>query len=71
MSEKPRTVLTFDTDKGAICIRLPDAMKMLGIGRTKIYELIADGQLEAIKLGRSTMILRPSLVDLINRARRL
>jgi hypothetical protein len=71
MTERPRTVLTFDPDTGAICIPFSKAMTMLGVGRTKLYEMIAGGQVEALKLGRSTMILRSSIVDLINRAERL
>ncbi|MBV9529091.1 helix-turn-helix domain-containing protein [Sphingomonas sp.] len=58
-------------DDGPICLRLYDAMRELGVGKTKIYELIADGKIEAIKIGRSTMVIRKSLLDLINSADRV
>lgn len=33
-----------------------DAATTLGIGRSKLYELIADGQLEVVHLGRRTLV---------------
>lgn len=33
-----------------------EAMPMFGIGRTKLYELIQRGDIEAVKLGRRTLI---------------
>ena len=41
------------------------AAKMLGIGSTKLYELIANGQLQTIKLGRVTLVPIASLEHLI------
>lgn len=38
-----------------------DAAKALGIGRTSIYRLIREGRLEAVKLGRRTLILTKSV----------
>ena len=40
---------------------------MIGTGRTKLYELIAAGEVEAVKLGKSTRITTSSLHDLIKR----
>lgn len=41
---------------------LDDVMEFLGIKRTKLYELIDDGKLVAVKLGRrSTRITQESL----------
>lgn len=48
-----------DDDPERISARLlhvEEAAKLLSIGRTKAYELIADGQLYAIHLGRATRI---------------
>ena len=42
---------------------------MLGIGKTKIYELIGAREIEIIKLGRATLIIRASLDDFIERQR--
>ena len=44
-------------DAERTCARLlhvEEAAKLLSIGRTKAYELIANGQLHAIHLGRAT-----------------
>ena len=40
---------------------------MIGIGRTKLYELISTGDLETIKIGRATLITMRSLRKLIER----
>jgi excisionase family DNA binding protein len=48
-----------------ICVRIDVATRMIGIGRTKLYELIASGELEAIKIGRGTRITTASLHKLI------
>lgn len=40
---------------------------MIGVGRTKLYELIASGEIKAIKLGKSTRITTASLHKLIMR----
>jgi len=42
---------------------------MLGIGKTKLYELIAEGELEAIRIGRRTLIMQSSIDDFIQRLR--
>ena len=42
---------------------------MIGVGRTKLYELIASGEIEAIKLGKSTRIMTVSLHELVMRQR--
>lgn len=50
-----------------ICIRVNDAARMIGVGRTKLYELISSGELEAIKIGKATRITTASLYDLVRR----
>ena len=42
-------------------LSIPDACRVAGLGRTKIYEAIADRSLKARKLGRRTIILRADL----------
>lgn len=53
-----------------ITVRISDAVNMLGIGRSRIYELIQSGDIETIKLGRSTLIPVDSLHAMIERLRR-
>lgn len=43
-----------------------DAGKAIGIGRTKTYELIAEGRLKALKLGRRTLITTSSIRQLVS-----
>ena len=52
-----------------ICVRVNDAARMIGVGRTKLYELIAAGEVETIKLGKATRITTASLHDLVRRRR--
>lgn len=52
-----------------ICVRVNDAARMIGIGRTKLYELISSGELETVKIGKSTRIMTASLHRLVERHR--
>lgn len=54
-----------------ICVRVNDAARMIGVGRTKLYELISSGELEAIKIGKATRITMASLQKLVERHREL
>lgn len=51
-----------------LAVRIPDAVRMTGIGRSKLYELIASGELDTIKVGRCTLVPMESLRDLLSRA---
>ena len=42
-----------------------NAAKMLGLGRTSIYVLIRDKQLDTVKLGRRTLITVESINRLV------
>lgn len=39
-----------------LTVRVSTAVKLTGIPRTTLYELIRDGQIETVKIGRSTLI---------------
>ena len=52
-----------------ICVRVNDAARMIGVGRTKLYELISSGDLEAVKIGKATRITTASLHNLVERYR--
>ena len=39
-----------------LLLRIPEAAETLGIGRTKIYEMIATGELPTIRVGRAVRI---------------
>ena len=52
-----------------ICVKVNDAARMIGVGRTKLYELIADGEVETVKLGKSSRVITASLHRLVMRQR--
>ena len=39
-----------------LLLRVPEVAKALGLGRTKVYELIAAGELPVIRLGRAVRV---------------
>lgn len=43
-----------------------DASRLLGVGRTTLYRLIGEGQLETVKIGRRRLIKTVSLHRLAN-----
>jgi excisionase family DNA binding protein len=45
----------------ALAYTIPDAVKMLGIGRSTLYELINIGRIKARKAGSRTLILHTEL----------
>jgi excisionase family DNA binding protein len=51
-----------------IAVRISAAVKLTGICRSTIYELIGEGTIETVKIGRSTFILYPSLKRLFERS---
>ena len=39
-----------------LLLRIPEVAETLGIGRTKIYELIATGELPTVRFGRAIRV---------------
>jgi excisionase family DNA binding protein len=52
-----------------IAVRIKEAIRLTGIGRSKLYELIGSGDLEVAKIGNCTLIPMASLYALIERAK--
>lgn len=52
-----------------ISMRVPDACRFTGISRSTLYLLIAQGEVEIIKLGNSTLVLTESLRRMVERRR--
>jgi len=48
-----------------VTVRIPVAMRMLGVGRTKLYELMDDGTIATIKVGRSRLVVARSIRDFV------
>lgn len=48
-----------------LAVSIKEAAKALGLGRTSIYAMIADGRLEAFKIGRRTLVRVESIRRLV------
>lgn len=48
-------------------VRIREACRLTGIGRSKLYELIAVGEIEIIKVGAITLVPVPSLTSFLRR----
>jgi excisionase family DNA binding protein len=46
-------------------VRIREACRLTGIGRSKFYELIAGGEIEIVKVGTMTLVPMASLERLI------
>ena len=53
-----------------ISVRIATAVRMTGIGRSKLYELIQVGAIDIVKIGSATLIPVASLHRLLERNRR-
>jgi excisionase family DNA binding protein len=51
-------------------VRIPRAIQLIGIGRSKLYELIQQGQIETIKIGSVTLIPLASIKGLLDKNRK-
>lgn len=52
-----------------IAYRVNDACHAIGLGRTKLYSLIAEGKLKPVKIAGRTLIPRSEIERLIEEAR--
>lgn len=54
-----------DEDLEPLTVRIPTAVRITGLSRSRIYELIIAGNLETVKVGRAMLIRYDSLKNLI------
>lgn len=47
-----------------------DAARVLGIGKSKLYELVKQGEIETIKIGSRTLVLHDQLAAFVDRQRK-
>jgi len=50
-----------------LTVRIPVAVQLTGIGRSKLYELIKSGDVETVKIGTATLVTMASLRRLVER----
>jgi excisionase family DNA binding protein len=50
-----------------LTVRVHEACRLTGIGRSKLYELIAVGEIEIIKVGTITLVPVSSLTSFLRR----
>ena len=48
-----------------ILLRVDEAARLLGVSRSHAYQLIANGSLPVVRLGRSTRVARSALDSLV------
>lgn len=59
-----------DTHRDQLAYRVKDAARLMGVGRSKVFELIREGHLPARKVGGATVVLRADIVAFLNGAPR-
>ena len=50
-----------------LTVRVREASRLTGIGRSKLYDLIAAGEIKIVKVGTITLIPVSSLTDFLRR----
>ena len=51
-----------------VAVSVDDAKEAIGIGKTKVYELINNGSLKTFKVGRPTLVTTASIHALVGQA---
>jgi excisionase family DNA binding protein len=46
--------------------RIPEAMRLLSLSRSVIYELIRSGRIRAVKEGRTRLIPHSAIIEYVN-----
>jgi excisionase family DNA binding protein len=59
------TTRTRDLDLPVLLVRPEDAATLLGLGRTKVYELMRSGALRSVRIGGLRRIPATALADFV------
>lgn len=51
-----------------LTVTIPGVRELTGLGTTKIYELIGEGKLATVKIGRRTLVRTDSIEALVQAA---
>jgi excisionase family DNA binding protein len=52
-----------------LLLTIPEAADRLGIGRSKVYELVAAGELDVVRIGRAVRVEAAEIVGFVTRLR--
>ncbi|MGQ0824116.1 MAG: helix-turn-helix domain-containing protein [Actinomycetota bacterium] len=63
--EQPLTSTTSDPHTATLTVSVTEAARLLGIGRTLAYDLVARGVLPSVRLGRRVLIPRYALAEVL------
>ena len=66
---RAKAELAQETASDPITVRIRRAVELTGIGRSKMYELIAAGEIDVVKVGSSTLVIFASLKAFVDRRR--
>ncbi|MEW1959956.1 helix-turn-helix domain-containing protein [Kineococcus sp. NPDC059986] len=53
----------------ALLLSIEQSARQLGLGRTQLYELVAAGDIEVVKVGRRTLVPQASLRSFVEMLR--
>ncbi len=65
-SSTHRTPAPFRNTSKPLTVTVEDACRITGLGRTRLYELIASGALKSTTIGRRRLVMYSSLEALIH-----
>jgi excisionase family DNA binding protein len=69
MRSMPHNVSPTAPPMEPISVRVPEALRLTGLSRSRLYELLGSGEIEFVKVGASTLVLVESLRAFIERRR--
>jgi excisionase family DNA binding protein len=52
-----------------LLLTIPEVAESVGLGRSKVYELVAAGTIESVSIGRSRRVPRDAVVRFVTRLR--
>jgi excisionase family DNA binding protein len=50
-----------------LLLRVDEAAELIGLGRTKTYELVASGQLPAVHIGKAVRVATSAIEEFVRR----
>lgn len=61
--------MTYQSDHDPLAVSILAAGAYLGVGRSTVYNLLATGRLDSIRIGRRRLVTSRSIAHLVERSR--